>query len=105
MNKEVEFIKEDVEAVKQSHNNAYELAIHTMEQNYKREKFITKVLLVIILVLLAINAYFAYVFTTTTVVETTEEWAQDGTYNIYNKDGSMTNGDIPYGEADLQENN
>lgn len=105
MNNEVENIRDEFEEVKQSQNNAYELAIHTMEQNYKREKFITKVLLVIILVLLAINAYFAYVYTTTTVVETTEGWAQDGTYNIYNKDGSMTNGDIPYGEAGLQENN
>lgn len=80
MNK-VQNIRDEFEEVKQSQNNAYELAIHTMEQNYKREKFITKVLLVIILVLLAINAYFAYVYTTTTVVETTEEWAQDGTYN------------------------
>lgn len=67
MNK-VQNIREEFEEVKQSQNNAYELAIHTMEQNYKREKFITKVLLVIILVLLAINAYFAYVFTTTFVI-------------------------------------
>ena len=67
MNK-VQNIRDEFEEVKQSQSNAYELAIHTLEQNYKREKFITKVLLVIILVLLAINAYFAYVFTTTTVV-------------------------------------
>lgn len=77
MNNEVENIRDEFEEVKQSQSNAYELAIHTLEQNYKREKFITKVLLVIILVLLAINAYFAYVYTTTTVVETTEEWAQE----------------------------
>lgn len=96
MNKEVEFIKEDVKAVKQSRNNAYELAIHTMEQNYKREKFITKVLLVIILVLLAINAYFAYVYTTSTVVETTQE--QDGTYNLIDSEGNMINSDEPMGE-------
>lgn len=103
MNK-LQNIRDEFEEVKQSQNNAYELAIHTMEQNYKREKFITKMLLVIILLLLAINAYFAYQFTTTTVVETTEEWAQDGTYNIYNKDGSMVNGDVPNGETELQEN-
>lgn len=95
MNK-VENIREEFEEVKQSHNNAYELAIHTMEQNYKREKFITKVLLVIILVLLAINAYFAYVFTTTTVVETTQE--QDGTYNLIDSEGNMINSDEPMGE-------
>lgn len=96
MNK-VENIRDEFEEVKQSQNNAYELAIHTMEQNYKREKFITKMLLVIILVLLAINAYFAYVFTTTTVVET---WTQEGEWNAMNEDGTMINGDYPYGETE-----
>ena len=95
MNK-VQNIREEFEEVKQSQSNAYELAIHTLEQNYKREKFITKVLLVIILVLLAINAYFAYVFTTTTVVETVQE--QDGTYNLIDSEGNMINGDEPMGE-------
>lgn len=103
MNNEVENIRDEFEEVKQSQNNAYELAIHTMEQNYKREKFITKVLLVIILVLLAINAYFAYVFTTTTVVEETT-WTQDGEWNAMNEDGTMINGDYPYGETN-EENN
>ena len=105
MKKQIEEVREDIEEVNKKQMNAYELAIRTLEQNNKRERFIVRILLVIILILLGINAYFAYVFTTTTVVETTEEWAQDGTYNIYNKDGSMTNGDIPYGEAGLQENN
>lgn len=105
MKNQIEEVREDIKEVNKKQMNAYELAIHTLEQNNKRERFIVRILLVIILILLGINAYFAYVFTTTTVVETTEEWSQDGDYNIYNKDGSMTNGDIPYGEADVQENN
>lgn len=103
MNKEVEDIRKEVEESKRSQSNAYELAIQTLEQNYKREKFIVRILLAIILILLAINAYFAYVFTTTTVVEETV-WTQDGEWNAINDDGTMINGDYPYGETN-EENN
>ena len=106
MSNQFEEVREDIEEMNKKQMNAYELAIHTMEQNYKREKFIVKILVSIIMILLAINGYFAYVFTTTTVEERiTEEWTQDGDYNIYNKDGNMINGDYPDGEADLQKGN
>lgn len=71
MNQKINSIKEEVSEAKNSQLNAYELAIKTIEQNYNREKFVVKILLTIILCLLAINGYFAYVFTTTTVLETT----------------------------------
>ena len=101
MSNQFEEVREDIEEINKKQMNAYELAIHTMEQNYKREKFIVKILVSIIVILLAINGYFAYVFTTTTVIEETitEEWTQDGDYNIYNKDGNMINVDYPDGKA------
>ena len=106
MSNQFEEVREDIEEMNKKQINAYELATHTMEQNYKREKFIVKILVSIIMILLAINGYFAYVFTTTIVEETiTEEWTQDGDYNIYNKDGNMINGDYPDGKADLQKDN
>ena len=105
MNK-VENIRDEFEEVKQSQKNAYELAIYTLEQNNKRERFIIKILVAIIIALLAINAYWAYLWSDTEWIETTmEEWTQDGDYNIYNKDGSLVNGDYPNGDTNLQENN
>lgn len=103
MKKQIEEVREDIEEVNKKQMNAYELAIHTLEQNNKRERFIVRILLVIILILLGINAYFAYVFTTTTVVEETT-WTQDGEWNAINDDGTMINGDYPYGETN-EENN
>lgn len=72
MSNQFEEVREDIEEMNKKQMNAYELAIHTMEQNYKREKFIVKILVSIIVILLAINGYFAYVFTTTIVMETTQ---------------------------------
>lgn len=97
MKKEIDDIREQVEETRESQMNAYELAIKTMEQNYKREKFTVKCLLSIIMVLLAINGYFAYQFATTTVVET---WEQDGDWNAINDEGTMINGDYPNGETE-----
>lgn len=97
MKKEIESIRNEVEEAKESQVNAYELAIRTIEQNYKREKFTVKCLLAIIIILLAINGYLAYRFATTTVVET---WEQDGDWNAINDEGTMINGDYPYGETE-----
>lgn len=103
MSNQFEEVREDIEEMNKKQMNAYELAIHTMEQNYKREKFIVKILVAIIMILLAINGYFAYVFTTTTVVEETT-WSQEGDWNAMNENGTMTNGDYPNGKAN-EENN
>ena len=103
MSNQFEEVREDIEEMNKKQMNAYELAIHTMEQNYKREKFIVKILVSIIVILLVINGYFAYVFTTTTVIEETT-WSQEGDWNAMNENGTMTNGDYPNGEAN-EENN
>lgn len=89
MSNRFEEVREDIEEMNKKQMNAYELAIHTMEQNYKREKFIVKILVAIIMILLAINGYFAYVFTTTTVVEETitEEWTVMETTQVANSSG------------------
>lgn len=105
MKKQIEEVREDIEEVKKDQIDAYKVAIKAMEQTAKRERFHAKIYLVIILVLLGVIAYDTYQDSQIGYIETTEEWSQDGDYNIYNKDGSMTNGDIPYGEADVQENN
>lgn len=88
MSNQFEEVREDIEEMNKKQMNAYELAIHTMEQNYKREKFIVKILVAIIMILLAINGYFAYVFTTTIVEETiTEEWTMMETTQVANSSG------------------
>lgn len=97
-------IKENIQEVNDEMESVYKLAIDTMEKNYKRERFTVKCLLAIIVALLAINGFLAYQFVTTTVVET-EEWTQEGDYNMYNKDGStMTNGELPNSQTDETSN-
>lgn len=96
MKNELEDIKNEVEKTIKEQNSAYQLAISAMDKNYKREKFIVKILFVIILGLLAINGYFAYVFTTTTVLETTTTTTteQQGLYNFYDSEGNMVTSDL-----------
>lgn len=89
-------IKEEIKKTKGETLNAYDLAIKTIEQNYKREKFMIKCLLAIILILLMINGYFAYVFTTTSVVETTTE--QEGIYNFCDSEDNMVSSDLSLDE-------
>lgn len=76
---------------------------NSLENYNKRHNMIIRFLVAIIIILLAINAYFAYIFTTTTVVETVE-MTQDGEYNQMLDDGSMINGDYPNGETDQKSN-
>lgn len=95
MKKEIETIRNEVEEAKESQVNAYELAIRTIEQNYKREKFMVKLMFVIILILLAIDGFLAYQFATTTVVETTETTTdQTGAYNFVDSEGNMISSDL-----------
>lgn len=71
---------------------------NSLENSNKRHNMIIRFLVAIIIILLAINAYFAYVFTTTTVFETVE-MTQDGEYNQMLDDGSIINGDYQNGET------
>lgn len=104
MQDKINEIKNNVKDLTKETESLYKLAIDTMEKNYKRERFTVKCLLGIIAVLLAINGFLAYQFATTTVVET-EEWTQEGDYNMYNKDGStMMNGELPNSKTDEKGN-
>lgn len=95
MKNQIDEVREDIEEINKKQMNAYELAIHTLEQNNKRERFIVRILLVIILILLGINAYFAYVFTTITVVE---ETSMEGAYNFYDSEGNLVSSDLSLDE-------
>ena len=70
MKQVIDDIKKQTKEIEKNTFNAYELAISAMEQNYKREKFVTKCLMIIIVILLAINGFLAYQLATTTVLET-----------------------------------
>ena len=104
MQDKINEIKNNVKDLTKETESLYKLAIDTMEKNYKRERFTVKCLLGIIAVLLVINGFMAYQFATTTVMET-EEWTQEGDYDMYNKDGStMTNGELPNSKTDEKGN-
>ncbi len=95
MNNEIKSIKENVEQVRQGQENAYQLAIKVLEQNNKRERFTIKCLLTIIGALLIINGYFAYQFTNTAEITTTEiATEQSGMYNFYDSEGNMISSDL-----------
>ena len=83
-------MQEDIER----ESTTLKLLENSLENSNKRHNMIIRFLVAIIIILLAINAYFAYVFTTTTVVETVEM-----KYNQMLDDGSMINGDYPNGET------
>lgn len=85
MEEKIKDIKMEHDEIKSNLVNVYDLAIKAMERNSQRERFIIKILLFIIISLLLINGYFAYVFTTTTVAETTE---QEGIYNFVDSEGT-----------------
>lgn len=94
MKNEIETIRNEVEEARESQSSVYDMAIKTIEQNYKREKFMVKLMFVIIMILLAIDGFLAYQFATTTVVETTETTEQTGAYNFYDSEGNMISSDL-----------
>lgn len=103
MKQEINDLKKDFAESKNNIDNVYEFAIRQVEQNYKREKFIVKILSLFILILLFINGFLAYQFVTTTVEETVE-YKQNGEWNAIAEDGSVVNGDYTNGNAVDEEN-
>ena len=103
MKQEINDLKKDFEESKNNIDNVYEFAIRQVEQNYKREKFIVKILSLFILILLFINGFLAYQFVTTTVEETVE-YKQNGEWNAIAEDGSVVNGDYTDGNTVDEEN-
>lgn len=65
---------------------------NSLENSNKRHNMIIRFLVAIIIILLAINAYFAYMFTTTTVIETATE--QEGVYNFVDSEGNVISSDL-----------
>ena len=103
MKQEINDLKKDFAESKNNIDNVYEFAIRQVEQNYKREKFIVKILSLFILILLFINGFLAYQFVTTTVVETVD-YTQSGEWNAIAEDGSVVNGDYTNGDTTDAEN-
>lgn len=68
-----------------------EMLKNSFKNAEKKDKRKDIVLFVIIFALLAINAYFAYMFTTTTVMENT---TQEGIYNYTDSDGNIISSDL-----------
>lgn len=96
MNSRIEEVREDIQDMKKKNKSTNELIIETFDRATKRDRFHTKVLLVIILFLLAIIAYDSYQDANTGWVETTEETSteQNGTYNFYDSEGNMVSSDL-----------
>lgn len=86
---DIEEVKEELKQVKESFN-AWDFSYKVLDRNAKRERFINKLFFAIIVILLLINAYFAYVFTTTTVMDT----EQQGIYNFYDSEGNAISSDL-----------
>lgn len=68
-----------------------EMLKNSFKNAEKKDKRKDIVLFVIIFSLLAINAYFAYMFTTTTIMDTT---TQEGIYNYTDSDGNIISSDL-----------
>ena len=96
MKQAINDLKNDLEENRNNIDNVYEFAIRQVEQNYKREKFIVRILASIIAVLLAINGYMAYQIANGeyTITTTTETTSQDGVYNIYDSEGNVVSSDL-----------
>lgn len=97
MEEKIKDLKKESKEIQKEVNNVYEFAINQVEKNYKRERFIIKILLFIITALLLINGYFAYIFTNTTVAETTET-TQEGIYNFTDSKGNVISSDLSLDE-------
>ena len=65
----------------------------SLDNSNRRHNMVIRCLMVIIVILLAINGYFAYQFTNTTVMETTET-TQEGAYNFVDSQGNVISSDL-----------
>lgn len=84
----------DLEQVKSEADSYSKLTASLMDRHYKTLNRIIICLIALNVICLCIIGYFAYVFTTTTVIEETT-WTQEGDCNAMNDNGTMINGDYP----------
>lgn len=93
LDKGVEKMEKDIE----TQNETVQFLARSLDNANKREKAHRYFLYFIIVVLLAINGWFTYMFTTTSVVETTEETtstSQEGVYNFKDSEGNIISSDL-----------
>lgn len=94
MKEKIEEIKKDKEEIfelGEKIDNSFEFMSKQMERNYQREKFHSKILFIIIIVLLLIIGYDSYMDANSTVMETSE---QEGIYNYIDSEGNMISSDL-----------
>ena len=65
-----------------------------IDSNNRKSNTAIKILFVLNIIAYCIIGYFAYVYTTTTVMETTETTEQEGVYNFVDSDGNMVSSDL-----------
>lgn len=65
-----------------------------IDSNNKKSNTAIKILFVLNIIAYCIIAYFAYVYTTTTVMETTETVDQEGVYNFTDSEGNVISSDL-----------
>ena len=90
----MEEIKKQIETVEEHTEDVYQLAIKTLDRNYKRERFMIKCLLAIIVALIAVLFYFGYVFKTTKGTYNSNNTVQGGSYNIVDEDGHIISSNL-----------
>lgn len=94
MKTEIENISKDLKEINEKQKSAYEYAIEALKAKNKLTEFVLKCFFVIIILQMGIIVYQYWNNSQYGYVETTEEWSQDGDYNIYNKDGEMIKGKL-----------
>lgn len=97
MKKQIEEIRKEVKEMEKELENqdtTMVLLEKSLDNSNRRHNMVIRCLMVIIVILLVINGYFAYKFTNTTVMETTEETSQEGVYNFVDSEGNMVSSDL-----------
>lgn len=100
MKKQIEEIRKEVNEMEKELENqdtTMVLLEKSLDNSNRRHNMVIRCLMVIIVILLAINGYFAYIFTTTIVMETTE---QEGVYNYVDSDGNIISSDLSLEEME-----
>lgn len=95
MEKKIAEIKNEVNQLEEHTEDVYQLAIRTLDRNYKRERFMIKCLLGIIAALIFVLLYFGYIIYTTKCITNTT--TQDGVnFNVVKVDdeGNIITSDL-----------
>ena len=100
MKRQIDDIRKEVNEMEkelENYDTTMVLLEKSLDNSNRRHNMVIRCLMVIIVILLAINGYFAYMFTTTTVMEATE---QEGVYNYVDSDGNIISSDLSLEEME-----